>query len=341
MMTGKWKLFAGLTLAVMLLTAAAPAQVPEKALLYNSPEFGNFQKAKVIKGEGQQSLKVWENYAEFIKKDPSRIKSLMLPGSGALEVTFDEIWVQERDDNPLLVVKRENRGKPFIVRLYWQQNKVQAFTVEKYCQIDPLTWEKLDKPGYKIIALVGRKTMEPELAKLAAKEKAFAVLTPGDHLREAHQALAAGNPQQEDIKKRTYGRLDDARRHLEALRRQLEKYDGEVKKLLREVEDREKDLQKYKEVMRKAAREETAKKREALAKDLDRDFLSKGFDVKINLEGPDKTTLKMDCVLFSRPMVFALVDKSDFLKNLRDAGFEEVIFSNRNIKFNWEIDLNI
>jgi hypothetical protein len=92
--------------------------------------------------------------------------------------------------------------------------------------------------------------------------------------------------------------------------------------------------------MQKTVKEQALKKREAAAKDLDRDFLSKGFDVKIQLDGSEKTTLKLESPLFNRPMVFALIDKSDFLQNLRDAGFEGVVFSNKNIKFAWEIDLN-
>jgi chromosome segregation ATPase len=179
------------------------------------------------------------------------------------------------------------------------------------------------------------------LAKLAAHEQAFAALTPGAHVQEAQKALAAGNPQEKDIKKRTYGRLDEARRHLEAMQRQVKKIDDEAKKLVQEVENREKDLKQYKEVMQKADKERRINKREEAAKELDRDFLSKGFDVKIQLNGSDKTTIKMECVLFNRPMVFALRDKSDFLQNLREAGFEEVVFANKNIKFNWEIDLNI
>ena len=331
----------GLVLTLMLVTAADPAQISEKALLYNSPYFGNFLKAKEIKQEGKKSLKVWKNYAEFIKKEPSKVKSLMLPAPGVLKVAYDEIWVKKVDYNPTLVVKRENRGKPFIIRLYWLKDKVQAYTAEKYCHNDPSTWEKLENPGYRIIAVVSRKAMEPVLAKLAAKARAFAALTPGEHLRDAYQDLAVGNPREKDIKKRTYGRLEDARRHLEALRRQLEKYDAEAKKLLQEVQNREKDLQKYKEVMQKSIRETGIKKREAMAKELDRDFLTKGFDVKIQLDGSDKSTLKLDCVLFNRPMVFALVDKSNFLENLRKAGFDEVIFTNKKIKFTWEIYLNM
>jgi len=336
----KGLILVGVMLAAALLMAAGPLPWSEQELLINSPEFGDFHKAKEIKGKGNQSLQVWANYSEFLKKQPSRVKSPMLQGPAALEVAYDEIWVAERDYNPLLVVRREYRGKPFLVKLYWLEHKVQALTVEKYCQTDPLTWEKLDKPGYRIIALVDRTALEPELAKLAAGEQTFAALSPGAHLEEAQKALAAGHPEEQDLKKRTYGRLEDARRHLEAIQKQVKKLDDESKKALQEVENREKDLKKYKEVMQKAVKEQALKKREAAAKDLDRDFLSKGFDVKIHLEGSEKTTLKLESALFNRPMVFALIDKSDFLQNLRDAGFEGVVFANKNIKFTWEIDLN-
>ena len=216
---------------------------------------------------------------------------------------------------------------------------MQALTVEKYFKTDPLTWENLDKPGYKVIAWIDRKTLLPHLEKLEAKEQAFEVMASRAHLQEARKALAAGNPDEKDIKKRTYGRLDEARRHLEAINSEADEYD-EAKKLLEEVERREKDLKKYKEVMRQAVSEEMIKKRQGIAKELDRDFLGKGFDVQMELSGPEKTVLSMDCAVFSRPMVFVFVDKSDLLLRLRDAGFAEVVFSNKKINYEWDIDLN-
>ncbi len=339
-MMRKGRLLVGVALAVMLLAAAGPARLTEKELLRNSPEFGDFHKAKEISGKDKASLKVWENYREFQGKEPSRYKELMLKGPGMLEVSYDDIWLAERDQDPTLVVPRERQGESLLIKFYWLEDQVQAFTVEKYCKIDPLTWEKLEKPGYRIIALLDRPALMPELAKLTAREEAFAGLSSAGHLQAAQRALAAGNPDEEDIKKRTYGRLDEARRHLEAVKRKSEEY-GEAKKLLKEVERREKDLKKYKEGMRKALKEEMIKKREEMAKELDRDFLSKGFDVQMQLGGSEKNVLKMDCVLFSRPLVFVFVDKSDLLQKLRDAGFTEVVFANKKIKYAWEIDLDI
>jgi phosphate-selective porin len=339
-MIRKAQIIIGVTLSILVVAAAAWAQQTEKELLRNSPEFGNFQNAKEIKEKGKASLKVWENYRQFLGKDPSRVKALMRQGPGALEVAYDEIWVQKSDANPILVVARKGMGEPYHLKLYWLKNQVQAFTVEKYCTTNLLTWEKLDKPGYRIIALLGRQAILPVLTRMAAAQKTFATLTPGAHLEAAKKALAAGNPNAKDIKKRTYGRLDEARQHLAAFDRKIKEYQDEAQKLQKEVERRESDLKDYKEVMRKAGQKEMIKKREALIKDLDRDFLSKGFDVKFDLGGSDKTVLKMDCVVFSRPLVYVFVEKSNMLGRLRDAGFAEVVFSNKKINYKWDIDLN-
>jgi len=333
------KIIVGIILSILLLAAASLAMVPEKDLLLNTPDLGNFRKAGKIKEKDKASLKVWENYAEFQKKHPSQVKPLMLKGTSALTTPYDEVWESERQLDPTLVAARERQGKPFRVRLYWLAGQVQACTVEKYFKSDPLTWEKLDKPGYRIIALLDRKTLLPILAKLQAKEQAFEVMAAGVHLQEAKKALAAGHPEEKDIKNRTYGRLEEARRHLEAIDSDADEYD-EAKKLLAEVERREKDLKKYQEVMRQAESEKMIKKREAIVKEMDKDFLGKGFDVQMELSGDEKTVLTMDCVVFSRPLVFVFVDKSDMLQKLRDAGFAEVVFSNKKINYEWDIDLN-
>jgi hypothetical protein len=330
----------GLTLSFMVLAAPGWAQPTEKEMLRNSPDLGSFHKAKEIKEQGKASLKVWPSYREFLGKEPSRVKALMRQGPGELEAAYDEIWVQESLGNPILMVAREGKGEPYRLKLYWLKNQVQAFTVEKYCATDPLTWEKLEKPGYRIIALLDRQAILPVLDRLAAAQQAFAALTPGAHLEAAKKALAAGHPDEQDLKRRTYGRLDEARQHLEAFDRKIKEFAEEAKKLLKEVERREKDLKDYKEVMRKAGKEQMLKKRQALAKELDRDFLSKGFDVKIDLSGSDKTVIKMDSVVFSRPLVHVLVEQSDLLPKLREAGFTEVVFSNKKIKYEWEIDLD-
>lgn len=338
-MRPKVQVIVGITLTILLFAAAVLALVPEKDLLLNYPELGDFHKAKKSKEKDKVSLQVWENYAEFQRKQASQVKGLMLEGPGVLEVNFDEIWESERDLDPTLVAAPERQGKPFLVKLYWRQGQVQAFTVEKYFKSDPLTWEKLDRPGYRIIALLDRKTLAPILAKLEAKEQVFEIMAAAAHLQEAKKALAAGHPDEKELLKRTYGRLDEARHHLEAINSEADEYD-EAKKLLDEVERREKDLKKYQEAMRQAESQKMIKKREEIAKDLDRDFLGKGFDVKIELSGDEKTVLNMDCVLFSRPLVFVFVDKSDLLPRLRDAGFAEVVFSNKKINYSWEIYLN-
>jgi len=337
----RWKAVVtlGVILLVMSLAAAAPARIAEKELLRNTNELGDFSRVREVKGKDRASLQIWENYREFLAKRSSRLKSLMLLGPITLEVAYDEVWEKETDYDPTLLAPRERRGEPFRVKIYWLKDRFQAYTVWRYFKTDPLTADNLEKPGYRLIVLLDRNTLQPEFAKLEAKEQAFATMAAGLHLQEAHKAMALGNPQEKDIKKRTYGRLEEARRHLEAIDRKADEYPA-AKKLLKEVERREKDLKKYKEVMRQAVSEAGVRKREELAKELDRDFLGKGFDVKIELSGPEKTAISMECIVFSRPMVFVFVDKSDLLDNLRNAGFEEVVFSNKKIKYAWHIDLN-
>ncbi len=338
-MRRKTQVVIGITLSILLCAAAVLAMVPEKDLLLNSPELGDFRKADQSREKDKVTLKVWPNYAEFQRKHPSQVKSLMLQGPGALDVNYDEIWKVESDLDPTLVAAKERQGKPYLIKLYWRQGQVQAFTVEKYFQSDPLTWDNLDKPGYRIIALLDRKTLLPMLTKLEAQAQAFEIMAAATHLQKAKEALALGHPDEKDLLKRTYGRLGEARRHLEAIGSNADEYDA-AKKLLNEVEHREKDLKKYQEAMRQAESKKMIKKREELVKEMDRDFLGKGFDVKFDLSGDDNTVLNMDCVLFSRPLVFVFVNKSDLLQRLREAGFAEVAFSNKKIDYSWDIYLN-
>jgi len=326
-------------ISLLVMTGVGKAEVNERDMLLNSPLLGDFRKAKKIKEQEKVVLKVWSNFTDASQKLPQLPDNLLPRGPARLEVDYDEIWVSEREHFPAAREKKEYKGKPYLAKLYWREGRVQAFTVEKFYATDPLTWEKLSSPSYKIVAILTREIILPELAKQAARNRSFSIMNAPEHLREAKKALAEGNPEEQDLKKRTYGRLADACRHLEAIPRDAEEY-GEAQQLLKEVAVREKDYKKSREVMEENAQKEMRKKREATARELDRDFLNKGMDVNIQLSGSEKTTIKLECVLFSRPMVFVLVDKSDLLKELKNVGFQKVIFSNKRIKYSWEIDLD-
>jgi len=334
--TVSFLLLISLSLAAGVSHGKNQEQTGEQDKLLNFPFFGDFQKARKVKGRGRASLKVWEPYLEYLQKFPQPSPDPALKGSDRLEVAYDEVWVAERDS--FRQFGKKKGGKPYLIKLYWRDGDAQAFTVEKFYSQDPVTFRTLAEPGYRLILIHDRPFILQELAREAAKEKAFNALTPTAHLREAKKALAEGNPEPKDLMKRTYGRLADARKHLEAITRDDPGYD-EARKLMKEVEGREKDQKKHREAVEQAARAEMLKRREKMVAELDRDFLGKGLDVKIELGGPDKSTIRMDSVLFSRPWVYLLVDKTDLLRDLKNAGFKEAVFSNKALKYSWDVDL--
>lgn len=326
-----------LALCLALLTGAKEKST-EKDLLLNSPVWGDFRKAKKVREPGQISLKVWDHLREYLQKFHEGAPELR-SRQNQLAVSYDEIWVLEQEDYLRLGKKRGASRAPDLVKLYWKEDRVQALTVERPFKLDPLTFQAYLQPEYRLMAIFPRDHLLPELARQAQKDKAFNALLPFEHLREAKNALAEGDPDAENLRQRTYGRLGDARRHLEAITRKHDEYE-DARALLQEVARREKDQKKDSEVLGKAAEEQAVKRRQELARELDREFLSKGFDVKVELRGSVKDTIFLDCVLFSRPMVFFFLDKSDLVKTLKNAGFREVTFSNKAIKYSWEIDLD-
>jgi hypothetical protein len=337
---GKFVALFLLLTSLIFVAAVAYGKNQEKAreqnMLLNSTFFGDFRKARKIKDQGKVSLKVWDPYLEYLQKFPPPGENSFLKGNPSIHLEYDEIWTSERESYHHFGKKKG--GKPYLIKLYWQDGKALAFTVEKYYTADPVTFRNLEEPGYRLILIHDGLFILQELFKQVAKETAFNRMTPAAHLQEAKKALAEGNPQPKDLTQRTYGRVAEARHHLEAITKDDPEY-GEAQKLLKEVAWREQDLKKYREVMEQAARAEMVKRREKKVEELDRDFLSKGLDVKIELSGSDKSTIKMECVLFSRPWVYVLVDKTDLLKDLKGAGFKEVIFSNKPLKYSWEVDL--
>ncbi len=70
----------------------------------------------------------------------------------------------------------------------------------------------------------------------------------------------------------------------------------------------------------------------AMAPKMERSFLDDGLDVRVSVEGTNKDRLRMTWVLFGRATVHQMTDggamrPSSFLRNLQDAGFRKVTFS--------------
>ncbi|MFN7948397.1 MAG: hypothetical protein U0Z53_23800 [Blastocatellia bacterium] len=56
-------------------------------------------------------------------------------------------------------------------------------------------------------------------------------------------------------------------------------------------------------------------------------FLRKGIDLYAKVSGPEDTTLTIKYVLMSRPFVYKAANETDFLENMRVAGFRKIVFT--------------
>ena len=120
----------------------ANAQINEKELLRNS-FFGDFTKAKIEKKKGTKNLHVWKSHIIYSKTLPTAMQSVMLEGVEKLQVEYDEIWQVTEPQLDRLT-------------LYWENNKIQASTLENYYEGDPSTQTKLPKPSYKLDNIYNR-----------------------------------------------------------------------------------------------------------------------------------------------------------------------------------------
>src|ERR671939_1881652 len=140
-----------------------------------------------------------------------------------------------------------------------------------------------------IIAAITSSHMTP--VQVAKTEAAASPATPAldtvssaTHLAEAKKALADGyKPTGEN---RAWGRMKDAREHLEKIQSSDKEY-GQAQKLLTEVSRRETEIDKWSKV---AARK-------VYADLLERTYLNQGMDVSVKVSGPDNTTIKLKYVL--------------------------------------------
>ena len=124
----------------------AAAQEDEKAKVLSSQALGDFTKAKKIKKTGKTTLQVWGPYVEYANTVPDySLRNTMLKYNNKLDIEYDEIWTWIRDDVFSPAEKKKYKGQFDIHKMYWKNNKVQAFTLEKYYVSNPMTKAKLGK----------------------------------------------------------------------------------------------------------------------------------------------------------------------------------------------------
>lgn len=135
--------------ASLILPSHINAQMDEKSKLMKSNYFGNFHHAKKLKKHGKESLKIWEPQLKHIK---TVLPSFLETSGGVekLDVEYDEIWIYENTDGLTPSEKKKYKGRNDLHKVYFYNNKIQAFSVEKWFIGNPLTGENLSKPSHKI-----------------------------------------------------------------------------------------------------------------------------------------------------------------------------------------------
>jgi hypothetical protein len=56
-----------------------------------------------------------------------------------LSVDFDEIWIREKTEYLTAAEIKKWKGTLDIFKLYWKNGKIQAFTIESYFTVDPIS----------------------------------------------------------------------------------------------------------------------------------------------------------------------------------------------------------
>jgi len=161
----------------------------------------------------------------------------------------------------------------------------------------------------------------PEPVKLPRNVPAIiAPKTPREQLNAAKKALADGYRRDRDPLRSSWGRVADAKRHLEAIDPKSKEYTA-ARPLIHEVEARLRSIEKASAVLAKRL---MIRQREMLVDEFEFFYLAKGIDARVILSGTDKSCLKMECAPLSEVSIMKIVRDSDFLVYLETAGFRRV-----------------
>ena len=159
-------------------------------------------------------------------------------------------------------------------------------------------------------------------------QKSFAHLSYAEHLKEAKNALADGYKIDTNPIKSVWGRLNDAKRHLTAIDPQASQYDA-AQKLAEEVLLRQRHM---KNAYANVVHRHMIKQRQTLANDLEQYFVNKGIYAEIEVNGIDKSSLKVSCSALRVASINKIADETNFFSHLKKVGFTCIIFENNSGK---------
>jgi hypothetical protein len=157
-------------------------------------------------------------------------------------------------------------------------------------------------------------------------EKTFHLLSSAEHLKEAKNALEDGYRIDTDPMKTSWGRLNDAKRHLMAIGPKTSQYNA-AKGLADEVIQRKKQMR---DACASTVLKHMVSQRETLANELEQYFANKGIYVEIELNGTDKTSIRVSSAVLRVASINRIADETAFFSHLKRVGFTSIAFDNSN-----------
>ena len=184
----------------------------------------------------------------------------------------------------------------------------------------------MQKPHAGCCGLIEARSLsqEPVCKKSSKKIDAgepFSRMSPGEHLDEAKKALADGYKINADPTKTVWGRVNDARKHLNAIGPGSLLYIS-AQNLMRKTFSREKHIE---HMCVNVANQLMVRQREMFTNELEHYYANRGMFVDVELSGPDKTSMKLTCSLFCEASIDKIADQTNFFMHLKKAGFKVVV----------------
>jgi hypothetical protein len=131
--------------------------------------------------------------------------------------------------------------------------------------------------------------------------------------------------------------VDDTRAALRSIDKTVSQY-VEAQRLLAGLEKREEEGRKAEAALLAQYRDDDITGRKEFATLMENSFLKKGMDVHVSISGPKGTTLTIRYILMSRPIVYQVLNETDFVKNRKGDGFKKAVFTD-GYKQTWTYDL--
>jgi hypothetical protein len=157
--------------------------------------------------------------------------------------------------------------------------------------------------------------------KRTGRQEVFSCMTPAEHLDEARRALADGYKVDANPVKTIWGRVGDARKHLEEIQSGCPQYKA-AQSLLHATLLRERRID---HMCLNVANQVMVRQREMLAHELEQHYKGRGLLIDIELSGPDKTLMKLMCPVVREAAIDKIADETNFFDYLKEAGFKRVV----------------